>query len=134
MVKAKADVTEQLCNFIGLPKRWEGCIFQRGSLLKFSLSLHHHQCTYCYKFRNKFLELKHLLLSKIKADEDKSCYHCTKTKVFQLLKKSLIENYFFCTVYLDPFSTKDFNFNFIKHNRNKDTMGAAQNSCCVVAR
>ena len=49
-----------------------------------------------------------LLLSKIKADEGKSCYLAT-------------------------FSTKYLNFNLIKHNQNKGTMRAAKNSCCVVA-
>ena len=91
----------------------EGCIFQKTSLLKFPVSLHHHhhhhQCNYCYKFKDKFFELKHLLLSKIKADEGKSCYLAT-------------------------FSTKDLNLNLIKHNQNKDIMGTAKNNCCVVAR
>ena len=65
MVKAKNDTTIQLCSCSSLTKRREGSIFQRASLLKFP------QCNYCYKFKNKFLKLKYLLLSKIKADEDK---------------------------------------------------------------
>ena len=82
-------------------------------MLKFRLSLHHdHQCNYCYKFKNKFLELEHLLLSNnllIKADEGKSYYLAT-------------------------FSTKDLNSNLIKHNQNKDIMGTTKSNCCVVAR
>ena len=34
--------------------------------------------------------------------------------------------------YLATFSTKGFNFNLIKHNQNKGTMGAAKYSCCVL--
>ena len=68
MVKAKTDKTMQLCSCSSLTKRCEGSIFQRAGLLKFFQSLHYHQCNYCHKFKSKFLKLKHLLLSKIKAD------------------------------------------------------------------
>ena len=57
MVKAKADATVQLCSCSSLPEICEGCIFQKASLLKFPLSLHHHQYNCCYKFKNKFIEL-----------------------------------------------------------------------------
>ena len=50
--------------------------------------------------KNKFLELKHFLLSKIKSDEGKSCY-------------------------LPIFLTNDLRLDLIKHKQNKGTMGAA---------
>ena len=109
MVKAETDTTVQLCSCSSLTKRCKGCIFQRASLLKFLLSLHHHQCNYCYRFKNKFHELKHFLLSKIKADEGRPCYLAT-------------------------ISTKYFNFYLRKHSKSKDTIGAAKYSCCVAAR
>ena len=79
----------------------------REQVCRSSLSLHHHQCNYCYKFKNEFLELKHLHLSKIKTDEGKSCYLAT-------------------------ILTKDLNLNLTKHKQNKGTMGAAKS--CNIAR
>ena len=96
LVKAKTGTTVQLCFCNSLTKRCQGCIFLKDSLLKFPLSLRHYQFNYCYKFKNKFLELKYLLLSKIKEDAGKSCY-------------------------LGTFLTKYFNF-----NQNNGTMGAAK--------
>ena len=73
MVKAKDDETVQLCSCSRLPKRSEGCIFWRARFLKFTVSLRCHQCNYCYKLKNKCLDLKHLLLPKLKTADSKSC-------------------------------------------------------------